>query len=190
MPDERARRVAFAISGTEGIAPQTVTRIGAALAAELDRKPLPAFPAAPAARVGAILNSVAADLRDSLLDGLDAADANFAQGVRKAIFTFGHLHSRVAALDVPKILRSVDQTVLVTALAAALPQVETDVGKSAEFLLASMSQRMSATLRDEIEGRGRVKPKDAEAAMAEVVASLRSLIDSGEVTLVEEEDAI
>jgi flagellar motor switch protein FliG len=190
MPGERARRVAFAISGTEAIAPQTVTRIGAALAAELDRKPLPAFPAAPAARVGAILNSVTADLRDSLLEGLDAADADFAQGVRKAIFTFGHLHSRVAALDVPKILRSVDQAVLVTALAAALPQVETDVGRSAEFLLASMSQRMSATLRDEIEGRGRVKPKDAEAAMAEVVASLRSLIDSGEVTLVEEEDAI
>lgn len=188
MPGDRARRVAFAISGTEGIAPPTVTRIGVALAAELDRKPLPAFPAAPAARVGAILNSVAADLRDRLLQGLDEVDQGFAQGVRKAIFTFGHLYSRVHARDVPKLLREVNQDVLVTALAAALPQAETDVGRSADFLLASMSQRMAATLRDEIEGRGRIKPKDAEAAMAEVVVALRTLVDAGEVTLIEADD--
>jgi flagellar motor switch protein FliG len=151
----------------------------------LDSKPPSAFPAAPAARVGAILNSATADLRDRLLEGLEAADASFAEGVRKAIFTFGHLHSRVNALQVPLILRAVDQAELVTALAAALPQTGTDVARSAEFLLASMSQRMSATLREEIEGRGRVKQKEADAAMGAIVAALRDLVDAGEVTLIE-----
>ncbi len=39
MPGERARRVAFAVARTEAIAPEAVVRIGAALAAELDRRP-------------------------------------------------------------------------------------------------------------------------------------------------------
>jgi flagellar motor switch protein FliG len=189
MPGERARRVAFAVSRTEGIAPDTVARIGAALAAELDRKPPAAFVSPPAARVGAILNSVAADLRDSLLEGLDEADQGFADGVRKAIFTFAHVHARLAPLDVPKALRGIDQSVLVTTLAHALPQAGTNLAQSAEFLLANMSQRMAATLRDEVEGRGRVKPKDGEAAMAEIVANIRALADAGEITLVEPDDA-
>lgn len=187
MPGERARRVAFAVNQTAGIAPESVTRIGAALAAELDQRPAPAFVTPPAARVGAILNSAAADLRDHLLAGLDEADTGFADGVRKAIFTFGHIRARIQPTDVPRVLREVDQAQLITALAAALPLAETDLGRSAEFLLANMSQRMAATLRDEIEGRGRVRPKDGEAAMSAVVAGIRRLIDAGEIELAEDE---
>lgn len=188
MPGERARRVAFAVSQTEGIAPESVARIGAALAAELDRRPAPAFATPPAARVGAILNSADPGLRDSLLAGLDEEDLRFAEGVRKAIFTFGHIHGRLPPNDVPKVLREVEQAQLITALAAALPMAETDIGRSAEFLLANMSQRMAASLRDEIEGRGRVRAKDGEAAMSAVVAGLRRLLDAGEIELIEEEE--
>lgn len=188
MPGERARRVAYAISQTEGIGAGTVTRIGAALAGELDRKPPPAFATPPSTRVGAILNSATADLRENLLQGLEAADAEFANGVRKAIFTFGHLHSRIAVLQVPRLLRELDQQDLITALAAALPQTGTDVATSAEFLLASMSQRMAATLREEIEGRARVKPKEAEAAMQAIVATVRELVDAGEIALISVDD--
>jgi flagellar motor switch protein FliG len=184
MPGERARRVAFAVARTDSVSPDAVARIGAALAAELDRRPPPAFTAAPAARVGAILNSAAAALRDELLDGLDAIDADFAQGVRQAIFTFAHIATRVAPRDVPRVLRGVDQAVLVTALAYALPQSGTGVAQSAEFLLANMSQRLAATLRDEIEGRGRVGAREGEAALAEIVARIRALVDAGELTLI------
>jgi len=189
MPGERARRVAYAVSQTEGIAPSTVARIGAALAAELDRRPPPAFVSAPAARVGAILNSAEAGLRDSLLEGLEAENAEFAEGVRKSIFTFGHIADRLTPVDVPKLLREVDQPTMITALAAALPQVGSPVGASAEFLLANMSQRMAATLRDEIEGRGRVKPRDGEAAMSAVVSAIRTLSDAGEITLIDPDEA-
>lgn len=189
MPGERARRVALAVARTEGIAPETVIRIGAALAAELDRKPPSAFVARPAARVGAILNSVDQGLRDALLAGLEAEDEDFAQGVRKAIFTFAHIADRLTPLDVPKALRGLDQTVLVTALCHALPLTGTAQAVSAEFLLANMSQRIAANLRDEIEQRGRVKPRDGEAAGAAVVAHLRSLADAGEITLAVPDDA-
>lgn len=183
MPGERARRVAFAVARTEGIAPDAVARIGTALAGELDRKPPPAFVARPAARVGAILNSANPNLRDGLLESLDAEDPVFAEGVRKSIFTFAHIPDRISPTDVPKLLRAVEQSVLVTAIAYTLPQADSPLAAAAEFLLANMSQRMAATLRDEVEGRGRVRPKDGEAATAEVVGRIRAMVDAGELTL-------
>lgn len=188
LPGDQARRVALAVACTEGIAPVMVTRIGMALAGELDLRPPPVFPTPPAARVGAILNSASAELRDRLLEEIGEDDSGFADGIRRAIFTFSHIHSRLAPLDVPRVLREVDQPVLITALAATLQMEGTDQGRSAEFLLANVSQRMATNLRDEIEGRGRIRPSEAERAMGEVVAALRGLVEGGEITLVETED--
>lgn len=188
MPGERARRVAYAVSLTEGIAPAMVARIGESIARQLDARPARAFPTASAARVGAILNSATADVRETLLDGLRQQDAAFAEGVSKAIFTFAQIAERLTPRDVPKVLRDVPQVDLVTALAASLPQPETAEGRSAEFLLANMSQRMAASLRDEVETRGRVKPKEAEPALAAVVAAIRQQADSGTITLISPDD--
>lgn len=188
MPGERARRVAYAVSLTEGIAPAMVDRIGESIARQLDGRPARAFQTASAARVGAILNSASAEVRETLLDGLRQQDPSFAEGVSKAIFTFAHIAERVAPRDVPKVLREVPQADLVTALAATLPAPDSAPGRSAEFLLANMSQRMAATLRDEVETRGRVKPKEAEPALAAVVSAIRQLVDAGEITLVTADD--
>lgn len=188
MPGERARRVAYAVSLTEGIAPAMVARIGDSIARELDQRPPRAFPVAPAARVGAILNSAPGPVRDSLLDALRDQDAQFADGVSKAIFTFAHVADRLNPRDVPKVLREVAQTDLITALAAALPQPDSAEGRAADFLLSNMSQRMAASLRDEVETRGKVKGKEAEAAMSAVVAAIRDLTDAGEITLLTEDE--
>lgn len=188
MPGERARRVAYAVSLTEGIAPGMVSRIGASIARELDDRPARAFALAPAARVGAILNSASAPVREALLTGLHEQDEGFADGVRKAIFTFAHIYERLNPRDVPKVLREVAQQDLITALAAALPAPDSDEGRSAEFLLTNMSQRMAATLRDEVEAHGKVKAKDAEAAMAAVVVALRELADNGDITLLTDDE--
>lgn len=188
MPGERARRVAYAVSLTEGIAPPMVARIGDSIARELDQQPQRAFEVAPAARVGAILNSVSAPVREALLTGLTEQDQGFADGVRKSIFTFAHIRERLSARDVPRVLREVAQDDLITALAAALAKSDTAEGQSADFLLANMSQRMAGTLRDEVETRGKVKAKEAEDAMASVVNALRALVDDGEITLISDEE--
>jgi len=188
MQGERARRVAYGVSLTEGIAPDMVARIGHSIARDLDSRPVRAFPAAAPARVGAILNSAAMQVRDSLLTGLEEEDEVFAEGVRKAIFTFANLPARLSPRDVPKVLRELPQADLITALAAALPAPDSPDGQAATFLLANMSQRMAASLRDEVETRGRIKPKQAEAALNGVVAAVRSLVDAGEITLVSDDD--
>jgi flagellar motor switch protein FliG len=188
LPGERARRVAFAVSRTGGVAPATVRLIGQAIAREHCEDAAPAFPAPPAERVGAILNSSAAATRTDVLDGLDGADRTFAQGVRRAIFTFAHLPRRLKAADVPRVLRAVEPRDVARAIAVARQGPPEDAA-SADFILASLPQRLGDSLRDEMETLGTVKPKDGEAAQAALVSAVRELATVGEIELVEEEDA-
>ncbi|MCC5971531.1 MAG: flagellar motor switch protein FliG [Pararhodobacter sp.] len=188
MPGERARRVAYAVSRTEGIAPRLVARIGNALATQIDDRPLPAFAGLPTKRIGDILTNSPTRMREDVLSGLDREDAGFAEGVRKAIFTFANIHERLKARDVGKVLRDIAQADLITAFAFAGTQPGTQEGKSVEFLLANMSQRMAGTLRDEMEIRGKVRSKDGEEAMGAVVSSIRNLTDLGEIELRTDDD--
>lgn len=180
LPGDRARRIAFAMSQTGDIDPETVRRIGLSLAGQIESQPLRAFEAAPHERIGAILNASPAATRDDVLDGLATADEGFARQVRKAIFTFADIPARIEGRDVARIVRGVEQAMLVTALAGAATESDS---AAAEFILANMSQRLAATLREEIAERGTVRERDAEAGMAVVVAALRGLLDAGEITL-------
>lgn len=186
MPGERARRVAFAISLTAKVDPETVRRIGVSLASQLDAEPPRAFDGDPVDRVGAILNVANQATRDDVMEGLETADQFFANQVRKAIFTFIHLPRRLSPRDVPKLVRQADPAQLVTAMAAAL--AKPDLSEVAEFLLTNMSQRMAQSLREEAAAKGKVKDKDAEEAMSGVITSVRALEASGEVQLIQEEE--
>lgn len=186
LPGDRARRVAYAVSQTGNVDPDTVKRIGLALATQLDAVPARAFDSDPVERVGAILNISPALTRDDVLKGLDEADAGFAQAVRKAIFTFVHIPSRVIGRDVPKLIRAVDQPTLVTALAGC--NGNSDLEAASDFILANMSQRMAQGLREEIAAAPAVKEKIIEEAQNAVVSAIRDLEASGEIALVKEED--
>ncbi|ULB10376.1 flagellar motor switch protein FliG [Cereibacter azotoformans] len=187
LPGEKARRVAYAVSMTGSVEPETVRRIGISLLTQLDAEPARAFTATPVERVGAILNVSAATTRDDVLKGLDETDAAFAEQVRKAIFTFQHVPRRLLARDVPKVARVVDQGRLVTVVAAA--STRPDLSEGVEFLLSNMSQRLAQALREDAMARGRVKDKEAEEAMNSVVAGIRQLEVAGELVLVVEGEA-
>lgn len=185
LPGPRARRVAFAVSMTGNVDPETVRRIGLSLAGQLENLPARAFDGDPVERVGAILNVSPAFTREDVLKGLEEADAAFAEQVRRAIFTFIHIPARLAARDVPKLVRLVEPVALVTALAGAANdalQLAT-----ADFILANMSQRMAQSLREEMTARGAVKNKDAELAMNAIITAIRGLEAAGEVVLIREE---
>ncbi len=186
LPGERARRVAFAVSMTGNVDPETVRRIGLSLAGQLENLPARAFDGDPVERVGAILNVSPTFTREDVLKGLEETDAAFAEQVRRAIFTFIHIPARLAPRDVPKLVRLVEPVALVTALAGAAG--DTAKLAAAEFILTNMSQRMSQSLREEMEARGVVKEKDAELAMNAVITAVRQLEATGEVVLIREED--
>ena len=184
LPGDKARRIAYAVSQTGAIDPDTVRRIGLSLSQQLEAVPAKAFDTGPVERVGAILNYSPANTREEVLRGLEETDRSFADEVRKAIFTFTNIPVRIDARDVPKVIRNVDQAVLVTALAGA----KGDDVKSAEFILASISQRMADSLREEMQALGKVKDKDAEEAQGRVIAAIREMEAEGEIFLVAEED--
>lgn len=179
-----ARRITLAVSRTADISPQTVDQIGLALASQLDLRPVPAFDDAPGARLGAILNQSPAATRDDLLNGLDAADADFAADVRRAIFTFAHIPDRIGPRDAAKVVRAADPQDMRRALGAALDGPDKAAG---EFLLANISGRLADALREEVEEAGPVRPADGEAAMTRIVGAIRTLVEQGEIELISPE---
>jgi flagellar motor switch protein FliG len=185
IPGPLARRITYGVSLISDISPGTVARIGEALAAELGREVPRAFTGGPVERVGALLNFSRAATRNDVLDGLTETDPGFAEAVRKSIFTYLNIPARVGPRDLPKIMKKVDQKLLVVALAGSTSD---DTRPTADFILANISQRMAESLRTEAEELGEVTEADGEAAMAGVVAAIRELEEAGEIYLVAEEE--
>jgi flagellar motor switch protein FliG len=182
LPGDRARRISYAVSMTTGVTPEAVDRIGLSLAAQVDADPIKAFKARPDERLGAILNYSATAVREEVLQNLEQEDAEFADAVRRAIFTFGNIAERLKAMDVPKITRDVDAATLSMALAAASNGSDAD-RQAADFLYANMSKRLGDNIREEARALGQVKAKPGELAMSAVVAAIRNLIAAGEIEL-------
>ncbi len=180
LPGPVARRIAYAVSHTGNVTPETVDRIGLSLAAQVEARPDLAFDSTPGQRVGAILTEAAAAKRDEVLTALEEEDQEFATDVRKAIYTYGLIAQRVKPLDVPKLMRVLAQQDLVTAIAFATD--EEDVASS-EFLLDNMSNRMATNIREEVAERGKVRRADGEAAFGLIVSAMRDLVASGEIEL-------
>lgn len=185
LPGDKARRITFAMSMTENITPEAVDRIGLTLACQIEDRPPKAFKQGPEDRLGAILNNATTATRDTVLESLDEKDAEFAGAVRRRIFTYAHISTRVKALDIPKLVKDLDEDTLITAMAYA---TQGDFGISTEFILGNMSSRMADQLREGITERGQVRTKDAEAAMAEITKGIRELVELGEIELIAEED--
>lgn len=180
LPGDHARRLTYAISLVSGARPASVQRIGTAVARMLSAEPDQAFDEGPVEMVGAILNFSRAAIRDQVLEGLDEADGAFAAEVRKTIFTFGNIPDRIAPRDVPKVIRVVEQPVLVSALASANAS---GLGAVTDYILSNISQRMADTIREEMEEAGVIDTLAGEDAMAAIVATIRALEASGEVHL-------
>jgi flagellar motor switch protein FliG len=186
LPGEKARRVAYAVSQTGNVDPETVRKIGIALHQQMEHQPPKAFENGPVERVGAILNISPPETREQVLRGLDETDRDFAEKVRRAIFTFVHIPARLPRTDVPKVMRGLSQPQLVTALVAA--GANPDTAATADYLLANMSQRMAQTLREEMAARGRVKTREGDEAMSAIISAIRDLELAGELTLIVEDD--
>ncbi|SFK67689.1 flagellar motor switch protein FliG [Shimia haliotis] len=181
LPGDKARRITHTMSMTNKIGPEAVDRIGLTLACQIDDRPPRAFSDGPESRLGAILNNSTSATRDDILTSLDETDADFAAKVRKTIFTYAHIHKRLKSLDVPSVLRDIDQGDLITAMTYA---TEGDLGLSTEFMLENIPNRLADQLREGVEDRGTVKLAEAEPAMAEITKTIREMARLGDIELI------
>lgn len=180
----RAREIALAIPVVAGTHPQTVERIGLTLAGRLDARPPTAFQGDPANRIGAILDRASSQTRETLLQDITADDPDFADRVRRTMFTFQDIPVRVEPRDVVKITRAVDETALITALTAAADSAP----EASEFILANVSKRMAEQFNEAMGEHPPVKRREADAAMDQVMQAIRDLVSNGEMTLIPLED--
>ncbi len=182
---DAAEGILAAISKTTDVMPNIVSRIGIALADSLrDKGSAGAFEDSAAARIGAILNMSAGQFRDEILGGIEKKDPESASQIRRLMFTFEDIPSRITGRDISKILRGVDDETLVAALSGAAstaPAVK-------EFILSNISSRLAEQIEESISERGTVKTKDADAAMTQVVVAIKELESAGEITLIEPEE--
>lgn len=183
LDPQLARQIAYAMSLTGGIEAAALQRIGKALIQAADAVPQPPLQGKAGEKVGAILNFSPSTMRDSVLAGLDDDDAGFAGEVRKTIFTWAHVPHRVDPRDIPRLTREVDNAVLLKALAGARGEARETV----DFILGGISSRLAESMREEMEALGKISTRDAEAAMDEVVATIRRMEAAGDLFLISPE---
>lgn len=179
LPGDIARKISYAISRTSQATPQAVDRIGQSLVAQLDNRPERAFAQSAESRIAAILTVASPETREAVLESLEQTDAELAGKVRHSVFSFADIPTRIHVVDVPKIMRVVDQNTTAMALKYA---TETGDGDVCDFILDNMSKRMSEAIREEIEELDTIDKDTGQDALNEIVSSVQSLIGSGEIS--------
>ncbi|MEP3345458.1 MAG: FliG C-terminal domain-containing protein [Litoreibacter sp.] len=182
---ETANAVTFAISETAAVKPETVDIVAQTiLEGQEGDAAAGAFVAKPVARAASLLNAAGSTQRDAVLDALDTLDAAFAAQVRKAIFTFADILTRLKPTDIPAIIRVLPGDELNAALKAGSGEHQDVV----DFILENLSKRMADAIREEMGEADTITGKAAEAAMGKLTAAIRQLEESGDLTLIVLED--
>lgn len=125
-----------------------------------------------------LLKQLGEQRAESILEELADADAELAQEVRKALFTFEDLR-RLEGRAVQAMLKEIATEQLVLALKTASPELQ-------EKILANVSSRAAANLREELELMGPVRVRDVEEAQRAIVDTALRLERDGVITIARE----
>ena len=123
----------------------------------------------------AIVNELSSEAGDDLLSKISERDEAAASRIREAMFTFEDL-LRIASRELAGLMRSVQSETLVTALQTATPELR-------DHLLSSLSQRASATLRDDLSSASPKRLSEVEAAQRECIEAAMKLAAEGKLTM-------
>lgn len=122
----------------------------------------------------AVLNELTSEEGDALLGAIATQDELAATRIREAMFTFEDLQ-QIDAREIGGLLRSVQNETLLIALQGATPELR-------DHFLRSMSQRVAATLRDDLAAAPPRRLADIEAARREIIETATRMIAEGKLT--------
>jgi len=127
------------------------------------------------AKAAELLNSTGKTGQELILGFLDTEDPDLANDVRQAMFTFDDL-GKIPSKQMRVLLREIQGDRLVIALKGASDLV-------IEALLAGLSSRAAALVRDDLETMQNVKKADVLAARREIVSIALRLESEGQLDL-------
>jgi len=125
--------------------------------------------------VADVLNRVDKETEKSVLGQISETDADMAEEIKELMFTFDDL-LLVDKRAMQKILSGINVQVLALALKAANKEVE-------NFILSNVSQRVRKLIEEEKDLMGPKTKEEVNGAQKEIVATVRALIESGEITI-------
>ena len=127
-----------------------------------------------------IINRSPRPTERSILEWLDNVDPELAEQVRSQMFVFEDIVT-IDDRSLQQVLREVEANDLATALKGVRPDVRDKV-------VRNLSERAAENLNEEIELLGPVRTRTVEEAQAKVVGIIRTLEESGVLTLTRGQD--
>ena len=120
-----------------------------------------------------ILNSVSRSTEKNILNDLEKRQPELSNEVKSSLFTFEDIVT-LERLDVQKVLRDVQNDVLVLALKGTTDDIK-------NFIFSNLSSRAVENLQEEIQFMGPTRLSAVEEAQQSVVAVIRRLDETGEI---------
>lgn len=118
-----------------------------------------------------IINAAARTVEKRVMPEIAKIDKNLAKKIENEMFKFEHLFV-LDAQSMGALLREVESDTLISALKGTAPE-------NREVFFRAMSSRAAEGVRDEIEGRGRMKMAEVVEAQKLIVAAARRLAAEG-----------
>jgi flagellar motor switch protein FliG len=177
LTEDQQADVAFRIAGMDNISPHVLRELEASLAGELET-----ILSGQVTEIGGpkavaeILNRTGRSTEKAVLERLDAADPELAEGVRNQMFTFDDI-SNLSDREIQLLLREVDSNDLAVALRGSSVEMQNKV-------FANVSDRVGEMMREEMDFSGPIRMSDVEEVQLRIVQTVRQLEEAGQITIV------
>jgi flagellar motor switch protein FliG len=122
-----------------------------------------------------MINLMGTAIEGTVIESIRSHDADLAQKIMDKMFVFDD----VIKLDdkaIQMVLKEVSSDVLIVALKGAQPELK-------DKILANMSSRAAATLKEDLESRGPMRLSEVEAQQKEILKTVRRLADEGQIVI-------
>lgn len=120
-----------------------------------------------------ILNSASRGTEKNILSDLESRQPELSNEVKSSLFTFEDIVG-LDRLDVQKVLRDVENNMLVLALKGTTEDIR-------QFIFSNLSSRAVQNIKEEIQFMGPTRLSAIEEAQQHVVAVIRRLDEAGEI---------
>ncbi len=122
-----------------------------------------------------IINLMGTQIETTMIEAIREHDDDLAQKIVDKMFTFEDL-VKLDGKSVQLVLKEVSSEALVVSLKGATDGLR-------DMVLANMSSRAAASLRDDLESRGPVRLSEVETQQKEILKVVRRLVDEGAVVI-------
>ena len=135
--------------------------------------------------IAAMLSEMPPEQAESLMEFLQSESPDIAEAVQEGMFRLQDIPAKVTPAALQIVIRNCDKDTLVLALRLAAQKNPALV----DYFLENMSKRAAEQLKEDMEGAGAVRVKDAQRAQAEIIRLIRDLARKGEIVIAGKGDA-